>query len=176
MKKKNESKANARWLRTQNSFCSFERYVIVYVCTISLTVPASISQTTPVQYPYETQVLKYIYIFKKTLPIKSSKVIPAFLSSPLSNWDSSSMFVGRVELSPTCRIVLFSIFLYNNSQTGLCIFCDCTLLSSEFLGEFLWRQLLAKITPVLVVLDLVHSSTAPDHLELKIQTHMQLTA
>lgn len=86
------------------------------------------------------------------------------------------MFVGRVELSPTCRIVLFPIFLYNNSQTGLYIFCDCTLLSSEFLGEFLWRQLLAKITPVLMVLDLVHSSTAPDHLELKIQTHMQLTA
>lgn len=73
-KKKNESKANARWLRTQNSFCSFEQknsfdcYVIAYVCTISLTVPASISQTTPVQYPYETQVLKYIHIYIKKNP------------------------------------------------------------------------------------------------------------
>lgn len=154
---------------------SFDRYIIAYICTISLTFLAVISQITPVQYPYETQVLKKNpQNIKKTLPIKSS--IPSillnlFLLSWVLLWvtDSSGMFVGRFGLSPTCRIILFSI-----SQTGLCIFCDGTLLSSEFLGEFFWRLLLVKIIPVLMVLDFVRSSTAPDHLELKIQTHMQL--
>lgn len=61
---------------------SFDCYIIAYICNISLTFLANTYQITPVQYLYETQVLKKKnQNIKKALPIKSSILLKLFLLS-----------------------------------------------------------------------------------------------